>query len=139
MAFIDQDDLELYIDSDELAQITDGNVDVIPEAIAEAEEYVAEMLRQRFDMAAEYALVDAARNQTLVKNVVAIALFFINERLPMNILPEARGFAYERAEDWLKQVAKGERMTSLTQLDADNQKGWPIRYGTTKAGTTNKY
>lgn len=129
MAFITQTDLEVYIDQIELDQISNGNTNVIPEAIKDAEEYSAEMLRQRYDMAVEYAKTGDDRNRQLLKNTTAIAIYYINQRIPTNVQPEARAIAYEDAVNWLKEVAAGLRMVDMEQLDAENSKGYAIRWG----------
>ena len=139
MAFIEQTDLERYIDADDLAQIVDDNTEVIPGAIDDAIEYSKEMLRQRYDVDFEFAQVAPDRHRQLLKQTIAITLFFISERLPTDVLPENRGMAYERAVDWLKQVASGARMPSLKKLDEATNTGASIRYGNSSSSNNNKY
>ena len=137
MTFVTQSDIEIYIDPDELAQIVDTNVNVVPEAISDSEEYVAEMLRNRFDIVLEFAKIGTERNRQLLKQTVAIAIFYINERLNTDVLPESREFAYERAVEWLKSVQEGHRQTTLEQLDPENQRGFTIRWGNKSDNSNN--
>jgi hypothetical protein len=135
MAFIEQTDLERYIDPDDLEQIIDDDSTVVPGAIEDGEEFVKEKLRQRYDVDAEMAKSAPNRHRQLLKQTIAVVLFYISERLPTDVMPESRGQAYERAVDWLNECASGKRMASMETIDDENQVGLSIRYG--KSSTTN--
>ena len=137
MAFIEQTDLERYIDPDDLTQIVDGDVNVIPGAIADGLEFVKEMLRQRYDVEDEMSKTGTDRNASLLKQSIAVVLFYISERLPTDVMPENRGMAYDRAVDWLKECASGKRMPNLKELE-DNT-GVSIRYGNSSTVNNNHY
>ena len=57
----------------------------------------------------------------------------------MDVLPESRELAFERAEAWLKEVQDGKRETTLTQLDAANSVGYKITFGSKPKNTNNFY
>lgn len=137
MAFIEQTDLERYIDPDDLIQIVDGDATVVPGAISDGLEFVKEMLRQRYDVEFEMSLTGANRNASLLKQSIAVVLFFVSERLPTDTMPESRGMSYDRAVDWLKQCASGSRMPNLKELE--NNTGVSIRYGNTSTSKNNHY
>ena len=137
MAFIEEADLLNYIDERELGQITDESVTVIPEAVKDAIEYMSEMLRHRFDMAVEFAKVSPDRNRQLLKQTIAVTLYYINERIPTNVLPESREIAFENANNWLIQVQKGERQTDLTPIDAEEGVGHNISFGSHTKNSNN--
>lgn len=132
MSFLIKDDLLSYMESEEIEQITDGDDSIIDTVIQDSEEFGAELLRQRYDVPFEYAKTGTDRNSQLLKQLTAIAIFYLSERLPTNILPEARFLAYERAEKWLNDVAKGFRMVNLKQISPETQTGFHIRYGNKK-------
>ena len=129
MAFIEESDLLVYITQRDLDQITEEDPVVIDESIKDSLEYAAEMLRHRFDMIAEFAKVAPNRNRQLLKQTIAVAIFYINERIPTDILPESREMAFERANDWLKEVQEGKRQTTLTPIDEEAGTGHNISYG----------
>ena len=139
MAFIERSDLEIYIEARELDQITEDNPTVIDEAIKDAIEYVAEMLRHRFDTDDEFSKVSPNRHRQLLKQTIAVAIFYINERIPTDVLPESREMAYDRAVEWLKEVQTGRRQTTLTELNAEGKTGYNIVYGSQTKNDTNSY
>lgn len=139
MALLSQTDLEIYIDPRELQQITDNNGLVVPEAIEDAEEFVKEFLRHRIDVDVEFAKTGTDRNRSLLKHVSAVAIYFINQRIPTDVVPEARGVAYEEAVDWCKDIQKGLRQTSLTEKDPENKEGYNITWGDSSSNNKNFY
>ena len=139
MAFIEQSDLERYIDDDDLEQIIDGDTTVIPGAIEDGEEFVKEQLRQRYDVDFEMAQIGEERNRQLLKQTIAVVLFYISERLPTDVMPENRGQAYERAVDWLRECGSGKRQPSLKSIDEENDAGVSIRYGNSSNANNNHY
>lgn len=129
MAFIDLSDLQDYMEADEIDQITDGDNTIIEEIISDAEEFVAEKLRNRYQIENEFQKTGTDRNGQLKKQTVAIALMYVSERIPTNFSSEARVEAYERAEKWLKEVSSGMRQVTLEEIDSENQTGFSIRWG----------
>lgn len=139
MAFINRTDCESAMEPDEIDQIIDGNSTVLDDAIADAEELASEMLRPRFNLDIELAKTGTDRNRQLVKQMVAIAVFYISERLVSNVQPESRLEAFERAEKWLSEVSRGMRQTDLTSIDEEGQVGYRIKWGTGKVKQNNDY
>jgi phage gp36-like protein len=139
MAYIDRTDLETYMEAIEIDQIIDGDPTIVDSVIADSEEFCAEKLRQRFDTVAEYAKIGVDRNRQLLKAVVSVSLFYLSERLVTNNIPENRFLAYDRAVEWLEEVASGKRMTDLDPIDADSKTGWNIRWGSKTKSKDNFY
>ena len=137
MAFIVETDLEKYIHPDELAQIVDSDATIVPEAIKDAIEYAKEYLRNRFDVEVDFAKESPDRNRQLLKQTIAVCIFYINERIPTNVLPESREFSFERANDWFKSVQDGKRQTTLTPIDAVEKTGENIIWGSKTKNTNN--
>ena len=137
--FITREDLLVYMEEEELDQIICDKPEVLLEAVEDAKEFAAEMLRHRFDVDSEFDKVDSDRNRQLLKQTIAISLMYLAERLPTSVLPEAREEAYDRAEKWLKDVAEGHRQVTLTpaSVEEGNQTGFPIRISSRNSRTNN--
>lgn len=139
MAFINKDDILNIIESRDLEEITKGDDTIIEEEILNALELVSEKLRNRYDLDYEFNLTGTDRNRQLLKQSVSIAMFYISERIPTNFMPESRQEAFDRAESWLLEVDEGKRNVNLRQLDAENQVGFPLRWGSTTLRTNKRY
>ena len=137
MAFFDRTDMEVYMEAQDIDQIIDGDTTIIPEVIASSEEFVAEKIRQRINVDSEFAKTGNDRNKQLLKQTIAVSLFYLCERLPTENIPEAREAAYERALDWLNDVGSGHRMTTLDKVDEDSKTGYSIRWGSGTLRTNN--
>ena len=136
MAFIEQTDLEKYVTTEDLNQITEGDQTVIDAAVDDAIEHVSEKLRQRYDMDLEFAKVAPNRHRTLLKHTIAVTLYFLCERIAFDQLPENRVLAYKNANEWADGCAAGKIQPSLQQL-AEPERGVSIRYGS--AAKNNHY
>lgn len=129
MAFIDKTDLNRYLEDDTTDQLTDSNDTIVDEAILDALDRVREKISPRFDMVTELAKVGVARNRSLMKHSINLAIYFLFQRLYTNVIPEGRVLAMEEAEKWLDDVYKGRLNVDLEKNDEDAEEGWPIRWG----------
>lgn len=127
--FLTKADLLNYMEQDEIDQITEGNDAIVDEVIKDALEYAAEKLRQRYNIENEYAKTGEDRHRQLLKQTTAISLMYLSERLPTDILPEARELAYDRAVSWLDEAGNGKRMLTLEPRNDEEQEGWALRWG----------
>jgi hypothetical protein len=139
MAFIEQTDLERYILPEDLEQIIEDDATVVPGAIDDGIEYSKEKLRQRYDVEHEFAKTGNDRHRQLLKQTIAVVLFYICERIPTDVLPENREMAFMRADSWLNECASGKRMPDMKTIDDENQVGLAIRYGKTSQSNNNHY
>lgn len=136
MAFIDKTDLTRYVDSSTIDQLTDNDDALVDEAILDAQDRVKEIIQARYDIDAEFAKLTTARNRSLLKHTINIAIYFLFQRLYTNVLPEGRIEAFEQAETWLKDVYSGRVMVDMAKNDEINEEGWPLRWGSnTKKGS----
>jgi phage gp36-like protein len=124
--FIDKSDILNYIDEDTLDAITGSDDAIITSAISDSEELVSDYLKHRFIIADDLAKTAGDRNRSLVKCVVSLSIFNIFERLPSNVVPEARQESYDRAITWLKDIQKGTLDVNLTRKDP--QQGYNIKF-----------
>ena len=139
MAFIQQNDLERYIDPEDLNQIIQEDSCIVTGAISDSIEFGKEKLRQRYDVDFEYLQTGTERKRQLLKQTIAVCLYYICERLPTDILPENRTISFDHACDWFKQCASGMIMPDLKTLDDESQIGLSIRYGNSSIKRNNSY
>ncbi len=129
MAFIDKTDIERYLEADTIDQLTDSNDATVNEAILDAEERIREKISPRYNMDVEYAKTGTDRSRSLMKHCINLAIYFLFERLYIDVLPEGRVVAYNEAEKWLDDVYEGRLNVTLATNDDDNEEGWPFRWG----------
>ena len=135
MAFIDKTDLNRYLEDNTTDQITDSDDALVTEVISDAEDRIREKISPRYDLDTEFAKTGANRNRSLMKHCINLSIYYLFQRLYLNVIPEGRGIAYEEAEKWLDDVYMGKLNVALATNDEDAQQGWPLRWGSdTKKG-----
>lgn len=113
----------------QMDQITEGNDDIIDMAMAAAEEEIRSYLdpnnqkewldgRLRYDVEAILSATGTDRNPLILKHCVTIAKWWIVELCNADIIYEQTKERYDRATNWLKQLAKGEvNLSTLPTID----------------------
>jgi phage gp36-like protein len=135
MAFIFKTDLTRYLEADTIDQLTDSTDTIVEEAIKDAEERIKEKISPRFNMVTEFAKTGTDRHRSLMKCCINLSIFYLFQRVHIDVLPEGRENAYEEAETWLNDVYKGKLNVDLATVDETKEKGWPLRWGSqTKKG-----
>lgn len=127
--FLTQVDLPSVIYGYQMDQITEGNDDIIDMAMAAAEEEIRSYLdpnnqkewldgRLRYDVEAILSASGTDRNPLILKHCVTIAKWWIVELCNADIIYEQTKERYDRATNWLKQLAKGEvNLSTLPTID----------------------
>lgn len=127
--FLTQADLPSVIYGYQIDQITEGNDDIIDMAMAAAEEEIRSYLdpnnqkewldgRLRYDVEAILSASGTDRNPLILKHCVTIAKWWIVELCNADIIYEQTKERYDRATNWLKQLAKGEvNLSTLPTID----------------------
>jgi len=128
MAFIEKTDLEKYMTTTDLEQITGGDDAIITACVDDAMETIRERLQQRYDMDVEFGKTAPNRQRSLLKHTIAVALYYLCERIAFDALPENRVVSYTNAVKWANDGASGTIQLSLEKI-ADKQSGTAIRYG----------
>lgn len=129
MAFINKTDITRYLDLSTIDQLTDSTDSIVDEAIKDAEDRIREKISPRYDMATEFAKTGDDRNRSLMKHCISLAIYNLFQRVYIDVVPEGRVVAYEEAESWLNDVYMGKINVELTTVDEENEKGWPLRWG----------
>ena len=130
--FLQKTDLPNTIYSYQLEQITEGNDDIIDVAMAAAEEEVRSYLsgnhkkewldgRLQYDVTKILAATGTARNPLILKHTITIAKWWIVELCNADVIYEQTKERYDRAIDWLKQLASGKvNLSTLPVLTAED-------------------
>lgn len=135
MAFILKTDIQRYLEVDTIDQLTDSDDTIVTAAIEDAEDRIREKISPRYDLDAEYAKTGTDRHRSLMKHCISLSIYFLFQRVYIDVLPEGREVAYQEAETWLNDVYMGKLNVDLATNDEENEKGWPLRWGSaTKKG-----
>ena len=130
--FLQKEDLPSTIYQYQISQITEGNDDIVDVAMAAAEEEVRSYLsgnhkkewldgRLQYDVNAILSAIGSDRNALILKHTVTIAKWWIVELCNADVIYEQTKERYDRAIDWLKQLASGDvNLSTLPVLDPDN-------------------
>lgn len=138
--FLETADLGTTIYSYQIEEITDGDENILVQAMASAEEEVRSYLtaiewsdgRQRLDVPAILSTTGTNRNALLVRMTATIAKFYVIELCNANIIYETAKERYDRAVTWLRQLARGEiKLSTLPETpESDDTTGTePFIYG----------
>lgn len=131
--FITKEDLGTALYSYQIEEITEGNDDIVLQAIAAAETEVKSYLtannkrewrdgRLRYDVKKIFAQTGAERNALLVSHTATIAKWYIVELCNADYIYQHAKDRYDRAVAWLKQLAKGEiNLEDLPTLSLDDE------------------
>ena len=138
MSFITVSDLKNSIYNYQIDQITEGDENIPLQAIASAEQEVRSYLaannkrewsdgRLRYDLEAIFNATAELRNALLVSHTATIAKYYIVELCNADIIYEQAKERYDRAVNWLKQLAKGEiNLDTLPTIPEDEGTGTGI-------------
>jgi len=138
MAFIFKTDISRYLEVETIDQLTDSTDTIVEEAIKDAEERIVEKISPRFNMVTEFAKTGTNRQRSLMKCCISLSIFYLFQRVQIDVLPEGREFAHQEAEKWLDDVYKGKLNVDLATVNETKEKGWPLRWGSqTKKGNQN--
>lgn len=141
--FLQKEDLPSTLYGYQLEQITEGNDDIVDIAMAAAEEEVRSYLtgnnkrewldgRLPYDVNAILATTGNNRNALIVKHTITIAKWWIVDLCNADVIYEQTKERYDRAINWLKQLASGEvNLSTLPTInnDVDTNPKQPFSFG----------
>ena len=117
--FLEEKDLENSIYNYQVEQITEGNEQIVLEALATAEEEVRSYIslnnkRQKYDGRLIYdvdkilSAIGTARNPMIKNTMISIAKWHIVDLCNADVIYEQAKERYDRAITWLNKLSKGE-------------------------------
>lgn len=139
--FLTKDDLPTVMYGYQIAQITEGNDDIVDMALAAAEEEVRSYLtgnnmiewqdgRLKYDVDAILQAQGEDRNALIVKHCVTIAKWWIVDLCNADVIYEQAKERYDRATSWLTKLAKGEvNLSTLPTLNPESSTREPFSFG----------
>lgn len=128
MIYLEDEDLEAFIQEDQLEQITEGIQGVKDKAESYAISRITSYLSGRYNMTSEFQKTGTARNLDLVQIVTDMTIYYINKRVAPRSIPEIRLESYEEAKSWLKMVNRGQLNLGIDKINPSQTV--PITYGT---------
>ena len=107
--FIEKEDLGSAIYGYQVDQITEGDDDLVLQAISAAIEEVGGYLSgsSLYDVTAIFAATGAGRNALIVTHTITIAKWYIVELCNADVIYEQAKERYDRAASWLTKLSKG--------------------------------
>ena len=144
--FLEEKDLENSIYNYQVEQITEGNDQIVWEAMQAAEEEVRSYLslnnkrvkydgRLIYDVDKILSATGSGRNSMIKKTMITIAKWHIVELCNADVIYEHAKERYDRAVTWLNKLSKGEITLSTLPViennptETDDDSTAPFAYG----------
>ena len=131
--FLEKEDLGSVIYAYQIDQITEGNDDIVAQALAAAEEEAKSYLttntnkletldgRIIYDTEAIFSAVGLDRNALILQHCLTLAKFHIATLCNADFIYEQAKERYDRAIDWFTKLSKGTVvLTSLPRITLDD-------------------
>lgn len=119
MSYINKADYLQKIRENKLMQIIDDNETLLDDAENTAIAMVKDMLFEKYDIDAIFALEGDARHKQIVRYCINIALYIIYERVPDLIVPERIVKNHDDTMDYLLDISKGVVVMDLPRKTID--------------------
>lgn len=114
--FLETDDLKVKIRDARLQQLIDNDSTILEDASESAEATVRDYLSARYDMDEVLALTGNDRPKNVIRWVANIAIYYLYERIPDNMMPKRVENNYNETMDWLDEVSAGKKNVVLPPL-----------------------
>lgn len=116
MSLLQKSDLQTFIRTYRLDEITDDNDAVIDAAIADAEAMVIDNLHATFDTSIIWNTTGNDRPKNVLVWIKYIALYYIYERVADDLVPERVIKNYEETIKTLRKIANGDLEVNLPRI-----------------------
>lgn len=123
--FLAKEDLGSAIYGYQIDQITQGNDDLVMQAIGAAIQEVGGYLSgaSSYDVPAIFAMAGAERNPLILTHTVTVAKWYLVELCNADIIYEQAKERYDRAVAWLVKLSKGTVTLELPTIPIEEQQG----------------
>ncbi|MWB92978.1 DUF1320 domain-containing protein [Flavobacterium sp. GA093] len=122
--FLEKSDLGSAIYGYQIDQITEGNDDLVLQAIGAAIQEVGGYLSgtSSYDVVATFAATGTARNPLILTHTVTVAKWYLVELCNADIIYEQAKERYDRAVAWFIKLSKGTvKLDDLPTIPIDDQ------------------
>lgn len=123
--FVTEEDYLPYIKDSNLQRMIEADDTIRLDAEATAEAVIRDALAARYDADAVFAAAGNDRSRQIVRWVVVLALYYMYERLPANVMPARVKDNYQEVMGFLKDLEDGKKPMVLPQKN-DDDTGLPI-------------
>lgn len=132
--FITKADYLLHITDQRINQIIEDTDAILDDAEDTAIAVVKDALKARYDVDTIFAAVGAARAKNVMLWVKRLAIYYIYDRIPDDLVPERVVKNYNETMDHLEAISDGKRSVDLPILiDEDGNKSTKLRWGSQDA------
>lgn len=139
MNFLQQSDYRTFINPELLSMLLAGDIDKLEEAEGYAYGFIMSSLAQRYNMQAEFSRTGAARNQTLVRWMLSLSVYFLHNTVADTDIPERVAKNYDDVRKEIGAVASGKMATDLLPVQNDGKIKTRFRWGSNPKRSHNPF
>lgn len=139
MKFLEQSDYRTFINQDLLNMLLSGDMEKLEEAEGYAAGYILSNLSARYDTLLEFSRTGAARNQTLVRWMLSLSVYFLHNTVADTDIPERVAKNYDDARREIEAVASGKCATDLLPLRTAGKAKTRFRWGSSAKRSHNPF
>jgi phage gp36-like protein len=130
--FLEKDDLGSAIYGYQVDQITEGNDDLVQQAIGAAIQEVGGYLSgaSLYDVPAIFVTTGTARNSLILTHTTTVAKWYLVELCNADVIYEQAKERYDRAVSWLIKLSKGTvTLSELPVISIDEEENETDTFG----------
>lgn len=139
MNFLEQSDYRTFINPELLSMLLAGDIDKLEEAEGYAYGHILSNLSARYNMQTEFSRSGTARNQTLVRWMLSLSVYFLHNTVADTDIPERVAKNYDDVRREIEAVASGKAATNLLPLLADGKAKTRFRWGSSPKRSHNPF
>ena len=139
MNFLQQSDYRTFINPELLSMLLAGDVDKLEESEGYAYGFIMSNLAARYNMQTEFSRSGAARNQTLVRWMLSLSVYFLHNTVADTDIPERVAKNYDDVRREIEAVASGKAATDLLPLRKDGKVKTRFRWGSSPKRSHNPF
>lgn len=139
MNFLEQSDYRTFINPELLSMLLAGDIDKLEESEGYAYGFVVSNLSARYNMQTEFSRTGTARNQTLVRWMLSLSVYFLHNTVADTDIPERVAKNYDDVRKEIEAVASGKMATDLLPLQVDGKTKTRFRWGSSPKRSHNPF
>ena len=120
--FITKADMLYRIQDKHLEMITEGNDDLITDAVATAEATIRDSLYDKYDADEVFSKTGEDRDMNVVRWMINLTIYYLYERIPDKLVPERVVKNYDDTLGLLLDIQDGKKGVNLPHLIKDDGK-----------------
>jgi IS30 family transposase len=131
MFFLEDADYEDIINNEELATITNGDVNIRRKAEKKAISKISHLLSRQFDTEAIFSETGQNRDVTIVEYTIYFTLYILFTRIAKEKVPDDRYEQYKEAREFFEMLATDKINSNLARKTTvlGNEESPAIRFG----------